>query len=160
MTDDRMALIELVEKQADGDVLRAMLAFAAEMIMEAEVEERTGAARGARSPLREGERNAQALDERLNKDKDARVATTVETALSAAVRMTDQTLVSKRVSGPESLLQRTENELGRHRSQYSSSPSPPISVWSPPPPERVSLPAPPLSLAMSSLPDVPVTVSV
>ena len=28
MTDDRMALIELVEKQADGDLVRAMLAFA------------------------------------------------------------------------------------------------------------------------------------
>ena len=28
MTDDRMALIELVEKQADGDLVREMLAFA------------------------------------------------------------------------------------------------------------------------------------
>ena len=57
MTDDRMALIELVEKEADGDLVRAMLAFAAERIMEAEVEERTGAAKGARSPLREVQRN-------------------------------------------------------------------------------------------------------
>ncbi|SES43466.1 Transposase (or an inactivated derivative) [Tranquillimonas rosea] len=57
MTDDRMALIELVEKQADGDLVREMLAFAAERIMEAEVEERTGAAKGARSPLREVQRN-------------------------------------------------------------------------------------------------------
>ena len=47
MTDDRMALIELVEKQADGDLVREMLAFAAERIMEAEVEARTGAAKGA-----------------------------------------------------------------------------------------------------------------
>ena len=40
MTEDRMALIELVEKQADGDLVREMLAFAAERIMDAEVETR------------------------------------------------------------------------------------------------------------------------
>ena len=57
MTDERMALIELVEKQADGDLVRGMLAFAAERIMELEVEARTGAAKGARSPLREVQRN-------------------------------------------------------------------------------------------------------
>jgi len=43
ITDDRMTLIELVEKQADSDLVREMLAFAAERIMEAEVEARTGA---------------------------------------------------------------------------------------------------------------------
>ena len=57
MTDERMALLELVEQQADGDLVREMLAFAADRIMEAEVEARTGAARGARSPLREVQRN-------------------------------------------------------------------------------------------------------
>ena len=57
MTDDRMALMELVEKQADGDLVREMLAFAAGRIMEAEVETRAGAAKGARSPLREVQRN-------------------------------------------------------------------------------------------------------
>lgn len=57
MTDDRMALMELVEKQADGDLVREMLAFAAGRIMEAEVEARAGAAKGARSPLREVQRN-------------------------------------------------------------------------------------------------------
>ncbi len=57
MTDERMALIELVEKQVDGDLVREMLAFAAERIMELEVEARTGAAKGARSPLREAQRN-------------------------------------------------------------------------------------------------------
>lgn len=45
MTDERMALIELVEKQADGDLVREILAFAAERIMEAEVEARTGEGR-------------------------------------------------------------------------------------------------------------------
>lgn len=57
MTDDRMTLMELVEKQADGDLVREMLAFAAERIMEAEVEARAGASKGARSPLREVQRN-------------------------------------------------------------------------------------------------------
>ncbi len=52
-----MALIELVEKQAHGDLVREMLAFAAERIMEAEVEGRTGAAKGARTPMREVQRN-------------------------------------------------------------------------------------------------------
>ena len=37
MTEERMALIELVEKQADGDLVREMLAFAAERIMEAKI---------------------------------------------------------------------------------------------------------------------------
>ncbi|PTR05753.1 mutator family transposase [Cereibacter azotoformans] len=57
MTDDRMALLELIEKQADTDLVREMLAFAADRIMELEVELRTGAAKGARSPLREAQRN-------------------------------------------------------------------------------------------------------
>ena len=57
MTDERMTLLELVEQQADGDLVREMLAFAAERIMEAEVEARTGVAKGARSPLREVQRN-------------------------------------------------------------------------------------------------------
>jgi transposase-like protein len=57
MTVDRTALIELVEKQADSDLVREMLAFAAERIMELEVELRTGAAKGTRSPLREAQRN-------------------------------------------------------------------------------------------------------
>jgi hypothetical protein len=52
MTEERMALIELVEKQADGDLVREMLAFAADRIMEMEVELRTGASKGARAPAR------------------------------------------------------------------------------------------------------------
>ena len=52
-----MALIELVEEEADGDLVREMLAFAAERIMEAEVEARTGAAKGARTPMRDVQRN-------------------------------------------------------------------------------------------------------
>lgn len=57
MTDDRMTLIELVEKSADIDLVREMLAFAADRMMDAEVETETGAAKGARTPLRENQRN-------------------------------------------------------------------------------------------------------
>ncbi len=57
MTDDRMALMELIEKEADADLVREMLAFAAERLMEMEVEATTGAPRGARSPTRAVQRN-------------------------------------------------------------------------------------------------------
>jgi putative transposase len=58
MTTDRMALIELVEKGADADLVREMLAFAAERMMEAEVEGLAGAAHGARDPAgRQVQRN-------------------------------------------------------------------------------------------------------
>ena len=57
MTDDRMALMELIEKGADGDLVRDMLAFAAERIMEIEVEARTGAGHGSRTPDRTNHRN-------------------------------------------------------------------------------------------------------
>jgi transposase-like protein len=57
MTDERMALIELIEKGADADLVREMLAFAAERLMELEVEARTGAPCGVRSPDRQNKRN-------------------------------------------------------------------------------------------------------
>jgi putative transposase len=57
MTDERMALLEFVEKSADADLVREMLAFAAERIMDAEVELLTGASKGARTTLRENHRN-------------------------------------------------------------------------------------------------------
>ena len=41
MTGDRMALIELIEKGADSDLVRELLAFAADRMMELEVEART-----------------------------------------------------------------------------------------------------------------------
>ncbi len=43
MTADRMALLELVEKAADADLTREMLAFDAKGIMDAEGETLTGA---------------------------------------------------------------------------------------------------------------------
>src|SRR3712207_5528058 len=57
MTDERMALIELIEKGADADLIRDMLAFAAERMMELEVEAKTGAPAGARNPDRLTHRN-------------------------------------------------------------------------------------------------------
>ena len=56
-TEERTALIALVEKKADGDLVREMLAFATERIMETEVKARRGAAKGARTPMREVQRN-------------------------------------------------------------------------------------------------------
>jgi transposase-like protein len=52
-----MALIELIEKSADADLVREMLGFAAGRLMEAEVQARTGAAHGVRDPDRQVQRN-------------------------------------------------------------------------------------------------------
>jgi transposase len=57
MTEDRLALFELIDQSADNDLVRDMLAFAAGRIMELEVKARTGAAPGARSLDRKTYRN-------------------------------------------------------------------------------------------------------
>ena len=57
MTDAKMALLELVEQEADTDLVREMLAFAAERMMDLEIEARTGVPAGARSPDRLNHRN-------------------------------------------------------------------------------------------------------
>src|SRR5437868_941917 len=57
MTDERMTLLELVEKGADADLVRDLLAYASERLMAAEVEQLTGAAAGARTPDRVNHRN-------------------------------------------------------------------------------------------------------
>ena len=57
MTNDRMALVELIEKRADADLVREMLAFAAARLMDLEVETLTGAPVGVRSPERLNHRN-------------------------------------------------------------------------------------------------------
>jgi putative transposase len=57
MTDERMALLKLIEQGADADLVRELLSFAAERLMAAEVDELTGAAAGVRSPDRINHRN-------------------------------------------------------------------------------------------------------
>jgi putative transposase len=57
MTDEREALFELIEKRADTDFVRELLAFAAERLMAIEVEALTGAAHGERSADRINQRN-------------------------------------------------------------------------------------------------------
>jgi putative transposase len=57
MTDERMALQSLLEKTPDADFLRRMIGFAAQRLMELDVESRTGAAHGERSPDRLAHRN-------------------------------------------------------------------------------------------------------
>jgi putative transposase len=57
MTDDRIALRELLEKGSDASFLREMIGFAAQRLMELEVGEVTGAAHGERSPERLVQRN-------------------------------------------------------------------------------------------------------
>ena len=57
MTEDMIALRGLMEKSADADLLRELIGFAAERLMELEVGGLTGAAHGEKSPDRLVQRN-------------------------------------------------------------------------------------------------------
>jgi putative transposase len=57
MTDEIMNLRTLLEKSSDADLLREMIGFTAQRLMELEVEGLTGAAHGERSPARINQRN-------------------------------------------------------------------------------------------------------
>jgi putative transposase len=57
MTDDMMSLRRLLEKSSDAELLREMVGFAAQRLMELEVEGLTGAAHGERSGDRINHRN-------------------------------------------------------------------------------------------------------
>ena len=52
MTDDMMNQRTLVEKTPDADLLREMIGFAAERLMELEVGAATGAGYGEKTPLK------------------------------------------------------------------------------------------------------------
>ena len=57
MTDEMMNLRALLEKSSDADLLREMIGFTAQRLMELEVEGLTGAAHGERSAERITQRN-------------------------------------------------------------------------------------------------------
>src|SRR5215216_7103946 len=57
MTDERMALIELLQKSEDGDFLRSIAEAVLQLLMEADVEGLIGAARHERSADRLNYRN-------------------------------------------------------------------------------------------------------
>jgi transposase-like protein len=57
MTDDKMALMELVEKTDDVELLRELLAYGLNRLMAAEVDQFTGAPAGVRSAERTNRRN-------------------------------------------------------------------------------------------------------
>jgi transposase-like protein len=68
MTDDRMALVGLVQKAGDGDLLRTIAEAVLQLLMEADVEGLIGAGRHERSPDRLNYRNGyrdRSLDTRL-----------------------------------------------------------------------------------------------
>src|SRR5271166_6646075 len=57
MTDDKIALRELLEKGSDTSFLRDMIGFAAERLMALETEALCGATVGERTPDRRNQRN-------------------------------------------------------------------------------------------------------
>src|SRR5439155_13812000 len=68
MTDDRMALVELLQKSGDGDFLRSVAEAVLQILMEADVEGLIGAERHERSADRLNYRNGyrgRSLDTRL-----------------------------------------------------------------------------------------------
>ena len=57
MTNDKIAIRELLEKGSDAGFLREMIGFAAQRLMELETEELCGATHGERTAERHNQRN-------------------------------------------------------------------------------------------------------
>jgi putative transposase len=57
MTDEMMTVRALLEKSSDADLLREMIGFTAQRLMELEVESKTGAGYGEKSAERLAQRN-------------------------------------------------------------------------------------------------------
>jgi putative transposase len=57
MTQDRMQLSELLEKAGADDIVREMIGFVAQRLMELDVDNRCGASHGERSEARTNSRN-------------------------------------------------------------------------------------------------------
>ena len=57
MTDDRMALAQLLEKGSDSDLLREMIGYVAQRLMQLDMDGLVGAAHGERGESRENWRN-------------------------------------------------------------------------------------------------------
>ena len=75
MTDDRMALVELLQKSGDGDFLRSVAEAVLQILMEADVEGLIGAGRHERTGDRLNYRNGyreRSLDTRLGSLQPAR----------------------------------------------------------------------------------------
>lgn len=70
MTDEMMALRTMLEKGTDGEILREMIGFAAQRLMELGVYALTGAASGERSPDRLVQRNGY-----RDRDRETRAGT-------------------------------------------------------------------------------------
>ena len=57
MTDDRMALAQLLEKGSDSDLLREMIGYVAQRLMQLDVEGLVGAVKEKKKKKRENRRN-------------------------------------------------------------------------------------------------------
>ena len=74
MTNDMMNLRDLVEKTPDADLLREMIGFAAERLMELEVGAATGAGYGEKDPTRLAQRNGY-RNRDWDRDRETRAGT-------------------------------------------------------------------------------------
>ncbi|KKL77100.1 hypothetical protein LCGC14_2038260 [marine sediment metagenome] len=112
MTKPMMDLRELVEKSADADILREMIGFAAERLMELEVGVATGASYGEKNVERLAQRNGYTTvtSHRSGETEDATIAD-LAVALSTGQIKTGSASRTDRMAKYNQLL-RIEEQLG------------------------------------------------